>query len=110
MIHALKILPSYFEDVMSGKKTFEIRKNDRDYKVGDLLALNEYTETEEYIGYSGRSCLVKVDYILDNADFCKDGYITMTIKPCSICINDGLDMRYGHNPYRVPVILEGVSK
>lgn len=76
MIHALKILPNYFEDVISGRKTFEIRKNDRDYKVGDLLALNEWTgET-----YTGRSCLVTVDYIIDDKDFCKEGYVIMSIK------------------------------
>lgn len=33
----LKIYPSYFRDVLSGDKTFEIRKNDRDYEIGDLL-------------------------------------------------------------------------
>lgn len=42
MTHELKILPKYFEDVMTGKKNFEIRKNDRDFKVGDYLLLKEY--------------------------------------------------------------------
>lgn len=31
-IHELKILPEYFEAVVSGNKRFEIRKNDRNYK------------------------------------------------------------------------------
>ena len=110
MIHALKILPGYFEDVISGKKTFEIRKNDRDYKVGDLLALNEYTETEEYIGYTGRSCLVKVDYILDNGAFLPEGFIAMSIKPCSVGINDGFDPRFNRDVYGVPVISREASK
>ena len=35
----LKILPEYFEAVKSGKKTFELRKNDRDFCVGDILIL-----------------------------------------------------------------------
>lgn len=31
-IHELKILPEYFEAVVSGDKRFEIRKNDRNYE------------------------------------------------------------------------------
>ena len=41
-IHELKILPEYFKAQKAGKKNFEIRKNDRDYKVGDKLVLKEY--------------------------------------------------------------------
>ena len=37
--HALKILPEYFEDVVIGKKTFELRKNDRGFALGDILTL-----------------------------------------------------------------------
>lgn len=41
MTHYLKIKPSYFESVLSGQKTFEFRKNDRDYHIGDELILAE---------------------------------------------------------------------
>lgn len=43
MIHQLKCDSKFFEDVASRKKTFEVRKNDRDFNVGDFLALNELT-------------------------------------------------------------------
>ena len=36
-LHELKIKHEYLEDVVCGKKTFELRKNDRDYQVGDLI-------------------------------------------------------------------------
>lgn len=39
MIHELKIIPQYFEAVVKGIKTFELRKNDRDYKVGKMKIL-----------------------------------------------------------------------
>lgn len=42
MIHELKTLPEYFADVILGKKTFEVRKYDRPFHIGDLLALNEF--------------------------------------------------------------------
>lgn len=82
MIHELKILPEYFNDVLSGNKTFEIRKNDRDFRNGDLLALNEYDVSTK--SYTRRSCLVFIDYVLDNADYCKSGYVVMSIKPCYV--------------------------
>ena len=41
-IHELKLDTRYFEDVKSGLKNFEIRKNDRDFKVGDILKLKKY--------------------------------------------------------------------
>lgn len=37
--HELKILPKWFEDVQANKKNFEIRKNDRNFEVGDYLIL-----------------------------------------------------------------------
>lgn len=83
MIHELKTLPIYFEEVICGSKSFEVRKNDRNFKVGDMLALNEYdAEKKEY---TGNSCLVYVDYILKDDNYCKNGFVIMAIKPCTVC-------------------------
>ena len=50
-IHTLKTWPTEYADMKSGLKTFEIRKNDRDFQVGDILVLQEYNpETEKYTG------------------------------------------------------------
>ena len=82
MIHELKTLPIYFEEVIEGRKSFEVRKNDRNFKVGDMLALNEYdAEKKEY---TGNSCLVYVDYILKDENYCKNGFVIMAIKPCEV--------------------------
>lgn len=80
MIHELKILPEYFNAVISGEKTFEIRKYDRPFKKGDLLALNEFDG--QY--WTGNSCLVYIDYILNDPDYVKKDMIIMSIKPCSV--------------------------
>ena len=40
--HELKLDIRYFDDVASGKKNFEIRKNDRDFQVGDILKLKAW--------------------------------------------------------------------
>lgn len=59
MIHELKILPKYFEDVSAGRKNFEIRRNDRDFKVGDVLVLKEYYRGK----FTGKEVNRVVEYI-----------------------------------------------
>lgn len=86
MIHELKTLPEYFEAIIKGEKLFEIRKNDRFFQVGDLLALNEFDVKN--VSYTGRSCIVYIDYILNNEEFCKSGFVVMSIKPCLIAKKD----------------------
>lgn len=73
-IHELKILPEYFEAVVSGNKRFEIRKNDRNYKKGDILRLNEYQDGQ----YTGDVHVAEITYITDYAQ--KDGYVVLGIK------------------------------
>ena len=77
MIHELKIHPEYFKDVTSGKKPFEIRKRDRDFKVGDYLALNEYS-TEG--GYTGKSALYEITYVMIDAEYVKEGFAVLGVE------------------------------
>ena len=57
--HELKILPKYFGDVADGAKNFEIRRNDRDFEVGDILILKEYWRG----AYTGREVTREIEYI-----------------------------------------------
>lgn len=82
MIHELKTEQQFFDELAAGKKNFETRLKDRPFKHGDFLALNEWKESH----YTGRMILMKVNYILDNPEYCKDGYITMALEPCRIVI------------------------
>lgn len=103
MIHALKEHPEHFNNVVSGKKTFEIRKNNRDFHENDLLALNEYDPEKKE--YTGRSCLVYIDYILDDKQYCLPGHIVMSVKPCVIT-NPNFDYFREWNMYAVPLATE----
>ena len=49
MTHELKIIPQHYNDTVCKGKWFEIRKNDRNYQVGDKLILKEF-ENGEYTG------------------------------------------------------------
>lgn len=44
MTHYIKILPEYFNAVATGRKSFEVRCNDRKYTVGDRLIMQEVDE------------------------------------------------------------------
>lgn len=59
-IHELKILPTYFDAVISNVKHFELRKDDRDYKVGDFIVLREWESGK----YTGREIGFTIEYIL----------------------------------------------
>lgn len=43
--HVLKVQPPYFDDLLDGSKTFEVRKNDRAFQRGDELWLWETEAT-----------------------------------------------------------------
>lgn len=72
--HSLKILPEYFEDVKSGLKKFEIRRNDRHYQIGDILELREFIEGK----YTGNKCFVRVNYMTDYAQ--RENYVVLGIE------------------------------
>jgi hypothetical protein len=77
-IHELKTWSYYFCSVMNESKKFEVRKNDRNFKSLDVLHLREWDEVKEK--YTGRSCLVKVDHILEGGQFgIESGYCVMSI-------------------------------
>lgn len=104
MIHQLKCDAEYFKEVCSGRKSFEVRKNDRDFHVGDYLALNESTplphNEKDEKKETGRSILVHVHYLIDDPRFVKEGYVIMGIEACSV---DIIGIGYGST------ILQGVE-
>ena len=77
MVHSVKCKSMYFHDVVRGVKRFEVRYNDRNYQVGDLLVLCE-------LDFNGRltGCThtVEIIYILDNCSYLRDNYVVLGIK------------------------------
>jgi hypothetical protein len=88
--HELKAWPIYFQPVLDGTKTFEARRNDRNFQVGDILWLREWKPKDSIhsaLGeYSGREVKVSVTYILtgseaNNAIGINEGFCVMAVKP-----------------------------
>ena len=85
MVHELKTWPIYFNAILEGKKTFELRKDDRRFSKGDTLHLREWSPEDE--AYSGRWIDVTVTYKTEGVLFgLKEGY-------CALAFN-GIDASF----------------
>lgn len=74
-VHEFKTLNPFFEDVWNGLKDFEVRRNDRNFKVGDRLKLVEHCESNSSVP---RFILKDVKYILKGGLYgIADGYVVL---------------------------------
>lgn len=91
MIHILKTWKRYFAAVVDGSKTFDARRNDRGFAVGDTLRLVEVNEEMGQAApawggvhdlyFTGRSVDVVVTYLMDDVRFVQPGFVVMAIRP-----------------------------
>lgn len=61
-----KVLPEYFEKILNGTKTFELRLADWACEEGDTLILKEYDNSKQ--SYTGRELTKKVGFVLTTKD------------------------------------------
>lgn len=80
--HELKLHPAYFQRVADGTKTFEIRKNDRDFQVGDALLLKEYDPARGWPDHAAYGT-IRAQIIYMTSYEQKDGYVVLGIKVIS---------------------------
>lgn len=73
--HEVKIAVSYYGDIVSGKKRFELRKNDRGYKVGDSLKMLEFKDGK----HTGRTIDADIIYMLEDYTGLEEGYCILGI-------------------------------
>lgn len=92
----MKLNDRYYDAVANGVKTFEVRKNDREYRIGDTLVLYRVNDNGEYLYSAGgewwvskdtgawlKSIRVTVKYILTHGDYpvgIPEGYVVMAIE------------------------------
>lgn len=78
-IHALKAWPVVFDALLTRAKTFDVRRDDRGFSVGDVLRLREWDPTGS--AYTGRVMTAMVTYTLPGGQFgIEAGYVCMSIR------------------------------
>ena len=87
-LHHLKIMSKYFRAVRQGSKTYEFRKNDRKFMMGDLLDLWEIDdETGRTTGHAELVRVLRVDDLSDVPGF-PEGYCIMPVERVRVVPND----------------------
>ena len=76
--HVLKILPEYFIESKNDNKPFELRRDDRDYKVGDVLILVEFDGKK----LTKNLCTKTITYVLRDCEEygLKKGFVILGVK------------------------------
>ena len=80
-IHYLKTWPEYFQAILDGHKTFDVRKeDDKGFEIGDILYLKEYLPESE--AYTGRHLRRYVSYVLRGPAFgIEENTVVMALLP-----------------------------
>lgn len=74
-IHKLKIQPKFLNEIKTKKKTFELRKNDRNFQLGDMLMLVSFKNNE----FQEDGIMTEVVYVLNNFGGLQEGYVILGI-------------------------------
>ena len=85
MIHAKKVERKYFEALLRGEKTFELRREEpgeAPFACGDYLALNEWeSERPEIVPrYTGRCLLYWITYVLRDYHLLEPGAVALSLR------------------------------
>jgi len=94
MIHNVKSWSHFFQAIKRGDKVHDLRKNDRNYNVGDVLRLCEYDFINGY--YTGAVVEATITYMTDNRVPCAFSSAILPPEYCIIsfkvfCIEDPSD-------------------
>lgn len=73
--HKLKLAKMFFDDVRSGRKSFDLLKNDRNYQLGDIIEYREMDKGEE----TGRVIEKEVIYILEGFKGLQENYCILAL-------------------------------
>lgn len=73
--HKLKLAKMFFNDMQTGRKPFDLQKNDREYQLGDVIEYREMDNGEP----TGRVIEKEITYILEGFAGLKEGYCILAL-------------------------------
>lgn len=76
-VHDLKCWPEFFDNLETGRKTFELRKDDRHFAVGDGLHIREWSPVTQK--YTGREVHRTITHMLRNFTGIQPGYVILSL-------------------------------
>lgn len=77
MNHELKCWPSFFVGLKSGRKLFEVRRDDRGFSEGDTCCIKEFLDGR---GYTGDELHFSISSILRDFPGVMDGYCVLGLQ------------------------------
>ena len=75
-VHQLREGLTSLQELLSGKRTFEICRNDTDYRVGDILEIRGFREGK----FTGQSVSAEITFIMDEHTALDDKYCILALK------------------------------
>lgn len=93
-IHNKKTIQSNFQDIANGNKTFDIRKDNCNYQVGDIIVFQEVSERnllnaltgrlDSYVEYTGRTIEAEITYKQSSGYGLKNNWCALGIQVLSV--------------------------
>ena len=81
--HVLKVDFKYADAILNGKKSFEVRKNDRNFMVGDEVVFKVLIDKGSYAGVRAvhplNGIVYRIDYVLNNFEGLAQKYVAFSI-------------------------------
>ncbi len=77
--HELKTCVRFFEQTLDGKKSFEVRRNDRHFQRGDYVILKEWDTDPVFARYTGREIKAEIVYVLTDFAGIEKGFCVLQL-------------------------------
>lgn len=82
--HNLKSFNVHFQAIVDGAKRSEVRTNDRNYQVGDILTLHEGQYEKGEFEYTGRTVSAEISFI--DTFGMVDNYVTLSLRRVGLIV------------------------